>query len=164
MIIDDRGRLFGKINIADIAFLLVVAIAIAGVGYKLKKSKTVTPFVKEDAVVIEVYHDEVPDFVVKAIKNGDAAGDYERGTSFGKVVEVKSDKSRSYAQDSSGKYVTSSKDGLNAVTVKVEGSGIINKTGGVSIGNIDYFIGRTIIFKAGNCVFQGRISNIAKKG
>lgn len=164
MLIDDRGRLFGRINLVDLAFLLVVVIAVAGVGYKLKKSNTVTPFVKEDAIIVEFYQDEVPDFVVKAIKNGDVAGDYERGTVFGKVTGVKIAESKAYDADSSGRFVVSPKKDFSSVTVTVEGSGIMNSTGGVSIGNIDYFIGRTIIFKAGNCVLQGRISDIKKKG
>ena len=164
MIIDDRGRLFGKFNLVDLAFLLIVAIAIAGVGYKYKKSKTATPFVKANTIVMEFYQEEVPDYVVKAIKAGDLAGDFERNTVFGKVTDIKIDKSKSYGQNSDGQIVLSSKEGFSSVTIRVEGSGIINSTGGVSIGSIDYFIGRTIIIKAGNSVFQGRMSDIKYKG
>ena len=41
MLIDEKGRLFGKINIVDFLVVAVILLAIAGVGYKLISSSSI---------------------------------------------------------------------------------------------------------------------------
>ena len=39
MIIDNKGRLFGKISIIDILIVVIIIVAVAGIGSKFVKSK-----------------------------------------------------------------------------------------------------------------------------
>ncbi|HUW63972.1 MAG TPA: DUF4330 domain-containing protein [Spirochaetia bacterium] len=42
-LLDDRGRLFGRINIIDIVVIVIVIAVLLGTGYKLLKTRTAAP-------------------------------------------------------------------------------------------------------------------------
>lgn len=163
MIMDEKGKLFGKISIVDILIVLVVLAAIAGVGYKFAKSKVASPFVKPDTIQIQFYGEEIPDYAAKAVKKGDAGVDPVKNSVFGSVTDVKIDKSASYGTDAKGQYVRSSKDGYSSIYVTLEGSGTYSDNG-VKFGSDLYFIGKTMEVRVGNTALWVRISDIRKKG
>ena len=163
MVMDNKGRLFGKINVIDFLIIVLVFSAVGGIGYKFSKSKT-SVLAKTTHVSIEFFTDEAPTFAVNKIKTGDIVGDTERGSTFGKVEVVNIDKSVSLGQTFSGQFVESSKPGLSSVRMQVYGEGELNTDGGIKINNIDYYIGKSIILKAGNSVFMGRIYDLSKRG
>lgn len=163
MIVDGKGKLFGKISIIDIVIVLVIVVAVAGVGYKYTKSKTASPFVKMDTIQLQFYQEEVPEYAAKAVNVGDAAIDAEQSSDFGKVVDVKVDKSVSWLQNPIGKIEPSSKPGYSSIYITMETKGVMGDTG-VKIGNATYNIGKTVTLKAGKSIFYGRISDLKKKG
>lgn len=169
MILDGKGKLFGKISIVDVLIVLVVLGAIAGVGYKLTRSQigVGTAFTKPDKIEISFYSDEVPEFVAKAISNGDLAKDFDRNVVYGKVTKVEVGNSVSWTSNEKGQLVQSTKKGFSSVKVTVEGEGIYRdgkSSSGVVFGSADYYTGRTTVLLAGNATFQCRIYDIKKKG
>ena len=99
MIIDSKGKLFGKVSIIDIIIIIVVIAAIAGVGYKLKQSNTITLTTKTDKVRLTFFSEESTEYAVKAVKVGDVVKDIDQGTTFGRVVEdIKTDKAMSFLE------------------------------------------------------------------
>ena len=162
MIIDSKGKLFGKVSIIDILIVLIVLAAVAGVAYKFTKSKTASPFVKLDNLEIKFYQEEVPEYVAKAVKRGDLAVESEQNSVFGRVTDIKVDKSVSWSQTPIGEIIQSTKPGYSSVLITIEGKGIYGDSG-VRIGNADYYIGRTTLLKVGNAIFYGRIYDIRKK-
>ncbi|MCR4437149.1 MAG: DUF4330 domain-containing protein [Clostridiales bacterium] len=163
MIIDSKGKLFGKVSIIDILIILVLVAAAAGVGYKFTKSKTASPFVKTDTLEVQFYQEEVNDFTAKAIKEGDLAMESEQSADFGKVTDIKIGKAVSWAQNPVGQVIPSSKPGYSSIYITMETKGVLGDTG-VKIGNGTYNIGKTITLKVGKALFFGRISDIQKKG
>lgn len=73
-LIDEKGRLFGKINIIDLVFLILLVVLLCGVSYNLffKKSNGVSeqPKVKEDVAVEFLIRGLVPE-VENGIKIGE---------------------------------------------------------------------------------------------
>lgn len=163
MIIDEKGKLFGKISIIDIIIVLVVIVAIGGVGYKFTKSKTASPFVKQSPVIVTFYEEEAPGYAAKAIQKGNLAVEAEQNAVLGRVTDIKLDKSVSWAQSPIGQVIPSSREGYNSLFVTIEGEGIFGETG-VKVGTGDYYVGKSVTIKIGKAIFSGRIYNIEKKG
>ncbi|MDP4179982.1 MAG: DUF4330 domain-containing protein [Bacillota bacterium] len=169
MILDSKGKLFGKISIVDILIVVIVLAAAGGVGYKLTRSKVgiYSTFAKSDKIEISFYADEVPDYAANAVSNGDIAKDFDRNVSFGKVTGKTTGNSVSWGVNEKGEQVASTKKGFNSVKVTVEGEGIYRDgkaSSGVSFGSADFYIGRQITLLVGNSAFQCRIYDIKKKG
>lgn len=167
MLIDSKGKLFGKVSIVDIIIVVMILGVIAGVGYKFMQSRTSTPFAKKDVVSITFYQEETGNYVPGSIKVGDMVTDNQTGSYFGKVVSVKADKSSSFGVNDKGEWVQSSKPTYSSITVVVEGDGIY-KDGtngqGVSFDNTNYFVFKSVEIKAGNTQFWAKVTNLEKKG
>ena len=166
MIIDSKGKLFGKVSIIDLLIVLIIAAGIAGVGYKFTKSGNATPFTKQDNIVIKFYHYEQQDFAARSVKVGDSVKDAKTGAYFGKVTKVEVDKSKSTAPDDKGQYQVSAREGWASVLITVEGSGIYRdgvNGQGVSFGGTDYFVNSSTQLKAGNADLWTFIYSIDKK-
>ena len=160
--IDSKGKLFGKISIIDLVIVLVVIAAIAGVGYKLTQSKVASGATEHDIKTV-LYLDELYTPVAETLKAGDVVKESIQGANFGKVTDIKLDKSVSWYPNTQGAVVKSSKDGYNSVTLTIQGKGIVG-TNGVSIGNYNYYIGKTLEFRVGNTAIYAKITAISKIG
>lgn len=165
MIIDSKGKLFGKVSIIDILIVLVVIAAVVGVGYKLTKSSTGSIIANEEKFLLTFYNDEAPDYAVKSVKAGDVVKDFDKGSNLGKVIEVpKIDQAISFHEYEDGKWVTGSRTGYCSYYMQVEAKGVTNADGGFSFGGANYYIGRTVTIRVGDTVFTGRIYTVEKKG
>src|SRR3989339_1801566 len=102
MLIDKKGKLFGIVSIIDILVVVVIIISILGISYKFLYSKTVSPFVKADKIVLKFYAEEVPDFAANNIQINSQVKDFEKGTNFGIVTHSKVDKSVSFVETDKG--------------------------------------------------------------
>lgn len=168
MVIDNKGKLFGKINIIDLFILLIIVAALVGLGPKFITSRTVNPiFNTAEKIVVEVYIEETPEFVASLIKKGDLVKDPARNAALGNVTDIKIDKSVFFAPNDKGEIVKTSKPGYNSIIVIAEGTGIYadgTTQVGVSFESADQFVGRTQEFRIGNTAVYGRISSFKKKG
>ena len=78
MILDKKGKLFGKISIVDV-LVVVIIIAIAfGLYYKFDKSGTVTPFTETQTIRMSLYLESVNTYMIDSIKVGDPVRDRGR--------------------------------------------------------------------------------------
>jgi len=165
MFFDNKGKLFGKVNIIDACIILLLIVVIAVVGFKFIKGKTISPFTELDNIQTEFFCEEVPDAVGREIKIGDLVKDPITNAVIGHVMDVKVKESMSYGTDSSGKWVVSSKAGYVSITMTVEGSGVYNdgkSKGGITFDNSDFWIGRGMELRVGNEVLIGRIYKFTK--
>lgn len=167
MLIDSKGKLFGRISIVDILIVVMILGVIGGVGYKFKKSSTSTPFAKKDTVQVTFYHPEANNYVEGTIKAGDIVRDKATGSVFGKVVSVSTDKAVSVGTNSEGQMVNTSNPRQRSITLVVEGEGIY-KDGkseqGVSFDNTDFFVNSSVELRVGDTTLWTFIKNLEKKG
>lgn len=165
MIIDSKGKLFGKVSIIDILILVVLVAGALGVWFKLVKTDSIAPIIgRNETFVVGLYWEEAPDFAVNNVKVGDIARDLERGGTLGKVTDIKIDKAISFAETADGQVVASSKPGYVSYHITLEGTGATNDMGAAVFEGADYQVGRQLIVKVGNSIFQGRIDKLEKKG
>lgn len=164
MIIDSKGKLFGKVSIIDILILAVIIAGAAGVWHMFFKSSGGTSIGRApDTVVFEFYGEEAPDYAVNSVNTGDLARDFDRGTTFGTITDIVKDKSVKYVETADGQVVQSSTPNYLSYYFTVEGTGVLNEVGTVTIGGYEYAVGRMLTLRFGNTVVQGRIYSIDKK-
>lgn len=161
MIIDEKGKLFGKISIVDILIVAVLLAAIGGVYYKFGRSKTVTPFTKPDTIEVSFYIEDIPEFVANTIKEGDLVKDKVNGIVIGKVSSVTVGAGIVYYPNSDGKVVASSKPGYASVQFTVRGQGLYSDTGSYFSGN-EYFVNKQFELRVGKVNTYPRISSLEK--
>lgn len=161
MIIDDRGRLFGKISIVDILVICLILAGIAGAYYKFGKSNTVTPFSRPDKIEVVFFAEDIPEYAGIGIKPGDPAKDRQTNSVFGKVKEVTVGPDIVYFPNKDGQAVKSSKEGYISLTIVTEGEGVYSNNG-ISFSNMDYYVNKLIEVRFGNTAIYARIQSIRK--
>ncbi len=164
MVIDSKGKLFGKISIIDILVILIIVVAVVGIGYKFTRSNTSNPvFTKQKDVQIKFQMDEVPDFIVNAIKVGDPVRESVQNASFGKVVNIETGDSILWLTTEDGRNVKVSREGYYSLEITMEAKGMPDNLG-VLIDKANYYVGQTITLYVGNAVLSsGRITEITVK-
>jgi len=160
MVIDKKGRLFGRISIIDIIIVLAVIAVIAAAVSRLAGPDSVS---SQDTILIQFYQDEAPAYAAEAVKIGDPVTDFQLGSDFGKVVDVKVGESEGFAESADGRFVMSPKKGYASIYITAEGKGVYTDTGVVVSGS-NYYLGRTVTLRAGKSVFYARVYSIEKKG
>ena len=163
MIIDNNGRLFGKVSIIDV--LIVALIFAAGfflaVRYFSSRDNPLGTGSSLEELEIKFYSEEVNDFVVDAIKVGDAAKEFAQYANFGTVVSVERADSITWVGDFDGIINPSSKDGhYSSIIVTTRVRGRISDSVGFELDGTNYFVGKTVIMQFGKAGFQGRIAGV----
>ncbi len=122
-IIDEKGKIFGLINIIDLIVLLVLALVVIGGGMKiLKKSPEVVAENKKAIVEMEITEVRKP--TVDGIEEGDMLYYYDRGQVFGKIVEKKVESLKEAVATNDGKIVLAEVPEKYVVKMQVEVSAI----------------------------------------
>ncbi|HHW30931.1 MAG TPA: DUF4330 domain-containing protein [Clostridiaceae bacterium] len=162
MIIDDKGRLFGKVSIIDIiAVLVLVVVGILAYKFILPSSSGyLAP--KNDTLHIVFYEEEVNSFTANRVKIGDVASERLQNADFGKVIDVKVDKSVSWGESSEGEFIISNKEGFSSIYITMEAKGILDRNG-IIIDKAQYYIGQYITLYVGDCALYGIIYSAEKK-
>lgn len=161
MILDSKGKLFGKISIIDILILVIIIGGIAGVYYKMNKSNIATPLTPLEKIQMTLYSDKVPDYAANAIKVGDPVKDKIGNNDLGKVTKVEISDSIVYGTNSEGKSVKSSMEGFKAVKVLVECKGKLGKSA-LTIGSSDYWLYKNFDTRFGIAYFLAFVTDIKK--
>lgn len=160
MIIDEKGKLFGKINIIDLVILLVVVVAVAVLGIKFASPKMASSTTKTHVAMY--YAEEVPEYVADDVKVGDKLMDEARNVELGTVTDVKIDESVYYSNNSSGVVVKSSKEGYKSVliTSEVEATPFEH---GMIVNSSRYYIGHTFTLLSGKAKLYLKVYDINLK-
>jgi len=70
-LLDEKGRIFGIINIVDLAVLLVIVLLAGAIGYRLLGSDDNTPQANVNKYLITVKCPQAPETAINYIKEGD---------------------------------------------------------------------------------------------
>lgn len=159
MIIDKKGKLFGKLNIVDLAIILIVIVALVGVGYKYTQSQTVSPLTKTNDAIITFTESERVDYAVTAIKEGDLVRDRVSGVVLGNVEKIVTAPSVVVVYTSEGEPVSTTRPGYLYYDISVKCNGILTDTG-ITIGGTEFYVNKQNEVRFGISNLYPRISNI----
>jgi hypothetical protein len=164
MIIDNNGRLFGKVSIIDVLIIALVFAAgfFLAARYLVSRDSPIGVGSSLDELEIKFYSEEVNDFVADSIKEGDSAKEFAQYANFGTVIKVEKADSITWVGDFDGIINPSSKDGYySSITVTTRARGRINEIG-FELDGTNYFVGKTVIMQFGKAGFQGRIAGVER--
>ena len=160
--IDDKGRIMGKISIIDI---LIVAVVLAGLAWFMGNrggSETAVVF-EEDIFVITYMSPSYPEFVTDYIAIGDSIEDFIKGGSIGTVIGITVDQGYDVQPDINGVLVKSPKEGYEQIEIVSEVRGRSAENGVVINGNT-YLVGQYVTLRAGTGKLFIMIHSMERRG
>jgi len=157
-LLDNRGKLFGLINIIDLIIILLVLLVAAGAAYKLTnksaQEKTVTV---EFKVMIPFVRPEL----AQAIKVGDkmvTGGSYTNVT----VKDIQIKDGYSVNVDSSGQRVESYDPYLKDIYVTNIGTTVLSSAA-INMGGQEVRVGKEYYVKSRDYEFKGTVTEVNVK-
>lgn len=159
-LIDERGRLFGKINLIDLAVVLVIVLAIAGVALK----KTTVDSIRSSGASIEYT------MKIKKVRSGTLEGiesygkgavsEAETGKALGTITKTSNEPAETYVVKDNGEYSKTTIEGKYDVYVTIKVSGNESPDGIYTASGKQLFVGDTVALQIGDVQTTGEIQNI----
>lgn len=127
-LVDDNGKLFGKLNLVDVGIILLVIFAIVAISGKTIKEQTLD---KEQATIrYTLCAEGVRQQSVDAIKkNSEDIKDAEKDEAIGRIVEVRTEKAKKINPLPNGTFVESEYQDKFDLYVTIEAEGTISENG-----------------------------------
>ncbi len=163
-LIDEKSRVFGKINIIDLLVIVVALAAVLYFGVKIITPKVAT-VTAQDELVIKLYGEFSPSYVVEAIKVGDKVEDEGLHIDFGTITDIETYDGYLLTSDAEGKQHKATVEGYNSYTITTEAKGqlIEDGAGGFKINGNTYVIGHGFTVRAGRTKLFLRLAGFEKK-
>ena len=140
-LIDNNGRLFGKISIVDVLVVLVVVAVGLAVYFKTHQPQTGTK-IETETIVYQMLLNSQPQYVVDSLQIGDDVFDKERSTggSLGKIIDIEVTEGTKREELDKGTVAMVPYTGRYNVLLTIEGTGLYSEESGYSLNRI-YDIG-----------------------
>lgn len=142
-IIDNKGRIFGLINIIDLLVILVILAVVARFGTKIHQSSVGSQAKDIEAVL---YVKEVKDATADVIKVGDTVKETKTNGVLGKVTNIEVKPSETLVETADGRIVVYPNPVLKDVYITVKGTGSVNENA-IVLGSNEIRIGTSLQIK-----------------
>jgi hypothetical protein len=156
--LDNKGRLFGKVSLVDLFVVLVTGAVIAVVYFNVGAGSRHTGGT-EQPVLITFYNPSLHDFTAEALRLGTPVVNDANETYLGTVVNLEIGESINFMPDIYGNEVASAMEGYSSVYITSRVYGRISD-GAVVLGGNVYGVGEEIIIWAGRSKTMLHISDI----
>ncbi len=161
-LIDNRGRLFGKINLIDFLLILVVLAAVAFGAYKLTKDQDFTIIAPEKKVIVQFYANGLYPFVTANMKEGDLIRTLDTNDPIGKIVRIDKRPAINLVPTADGRMVISNVPEKDSVYIDVEGNAKLSN-GVLMAGSTPLLVGNELKIKGTSFTVQSVISRVTEK-
>lgn len=158
-IFNNKGQLFGKVNIIDLLIIIVIISVIGGGIYKFTTLDNLLSEgeLKELSLTMEIPSER--DGLFESIQKGDIIYDSIRGSEFG-IVESKSRKAhKELIVNQEGFVEYTEIPGLYDIEIQVKSPSKVTDDG-IVIGTTPIYIGSSIRIRSSLYVFTGDVLNI----
>ena len=169
-IVNEKGKLFGIINIIDLIVLAVIAALIfAGVkfmrngGFAFFNSDENAGFMgPKTTLQMKFYSEEVSTFVADQLEEGAYLYDESSLEVLGRLTAVERKPSETYVTTADGNVVKTSKEDYESVMITGEVDGQRTPLG-ATVGKTHYASGHTFILRAGDAKIYLRVYSVEAK-
>ncbi len=155
--LDEKGRLFGKVNIIDLLIVVVLIAAVAVVGLKFFGGGGSNKTAAETTIVI--YCEETAYFVPEQLTAGDTVYDFTDDIDIGELIDWETAPCLRKGVATDGTIYQYVSDTLVNCTVRVKINGSFGEHG-VTINDKLLATGHSMVFYAGDCKLYGRIMSL----
>ena len=162
MFIDEKGKLFGKINVIDLIIIVVIIAAIGILGYRFlgPASNVMGDNNNGQTAIVKYYIEEASDFVANQVQVGDKCSDETRNIALGTVTNVEIADADSVGTNAEGQMVKTSKPGHKSMIITTEVPATEFEHGAV-IGGVKYYVGHSFTLLAGKAKLWLRVYDIS---
>ena len=157
--IDDKGRLFGKISLIDIFVLIVLALVFMVVYFQIGTNSKAAVRESDQPLQITFYKEALENFTVNALKEGARVENDTNATFMGNIVAIEVGESVNYMPDANGNEIASPMEGYSSVKITTEVMGKLSDGSALLNGNL-YGSGCQIIIWAGKAKMQLYITDV----
>jgi hypothetical protein len=156
-LIDENGRLFGKISVIDIFVILIVLIAGVALYVKYNVLETTTTAAETTPITYTLTVRTVRDYTIESLRPGDLLFDKTGGggNSVGKITDVSYTEARLPSELADGRLVMGSYEDRYDVVITVTADGnvsdgryLVNKTYELNVNSIRLFYTKYSSFEA----------------
>lgn len=162
-LIDEKGRLFGKINIIDLVVVLLILFLVAAVGYKVISPKIATSPTAQGEVTAVIKITFKSDSVVNSLKVGQKlvyGTDYIPGAS---ITDIKSNPADYITTDAQGKIHIEKHPVLKDIYVTIKATTNTNAAI-LKVGTQDLCEGKKFTLKTQTTEVDGSVENLTING
>ncbi len=128
-LIDEKGKLFGKINAIDFCVIVLVIALAAGAFYKFRVLDKTSTTAAMEPVSYTVEVKKIREYVFQNVKEGDLLFDKTSGKSIGTIVKVEGVPAKEAVLCTDGTYRQGEVENRVDVTFTIEAEGIVNEDG-----------------------------------
>lgn len=141
MMIDEKGKLFGKISVIDFVIIVVLIVVLAGTAYKFLADDDID-VTKNDTFTTVLRIDGVKDFYLDYMHPGDVV--YEQnGGKLGTITKIATEPYQAiFSGDKEGEYLTY--ENRYNIYITLASKGTVNSKGFYAEGNRQLFSGAAI--------------------
>lgn len=163
-IIDENGRLFGKISVIDILFILVVIAVCAAFYVKFNVLDVTSKAADMVPITYRVTVYGVRDYTIQALKAGDLLYDNDNsgGQPIGAITDISVQDAVRAVELTDGTIVNGPVEGCYDVTLTVRAEGIVSETGRYLVNRTyDVNVNSERIFCTKYAIFTGTITGVS---
>ena len=158
-IVDEKGKIFGKLNIVDLGIVLLLILAFASVGYKVVREK----FIERESAVIDytLCVEGVRDQSVQAINMVyENIVDAENEDALGDIIDVRVEQAAKIVQKTDAEYTKAFYPDKYDLYITIETKGVVSKDGYFTDSGKKILYGDTIGINNGYSQMFGVVEDI----
>ncbi|WIV13461.1 DUF4330 domain-containing protein [Proteiniborus sp. MB09-C3] len=160
-IIDDKGRLFSKVNILDLSIILMVLVLGLAGFYKLKTNNKAT-FIKPKPVDIKVIVRAREETSIDKIKVGDILKEYDTGIVLGEIKSIDIQPATLEVNTTDGQVKLAEIPERYDYYINIDANAIVNENAIVS-GNKELRIGNKLVLRTKTYALESYILEIGQR-
>lgn len=159
-VLDEKGRLFGKISIIDLLVIVVIVGVVAWFGYSMfgKNLRTEVSQREEETEIVVVASGMRPT-TAEAIAKGGKIFEFKTGACVGEVVGVETEPTVVWLLEGDGRWVQTQSDDKVDAFVTIRGTARIGENV-ITMNGVEIRVGGSIGLKTKFATFQGYIMNM----
>lgn len=160
-VIDERGKLFGWLNILDLFLIILLLGAGAFAALKFTQGDTIaTGPVSKKEVTYTLYNSAEHPFVVNQIKTGDIIRDKDKNVPIGKIISVKKEPGKVAVPTADGRMVMSTVPEKYSIYITVQTNAVIQGGQGEGEGKTPLLAGNKVSIKGPKYMIETIISDV----
>lgn len=157
--IDEKGKLWGRINIIDLALILILIVAVAFVGMKFMNKGEITIIAEKQEVTLTIFTNAIFPFVKDQMQVGDIIRLEKNNAILGKVEHLDVRNGYTLVSTADGRWLEAEIPNKFAIDIVIKGEA--TKSGEfLSIGGTQLLIGTEFIIKGPKYTAKGVISDV----
>ncbi len=157
--IDEKGKLWGRINIIDLALILIVLAALAFVGMKFLGKGEIAIISEKQSVTVSIFTNGVFPFVKEQMQTGDEVRLQSNNALMGKIERLDIRNGFALIATADGRWVEADIPEKYSIDIVINGEAV--KSGdSLSIGGTPLLVGSEVTIKGPKFWVKGIIMDV----